>query len=137
MHLPLHKSQQRTSIKNICMNRLHVFRALSRHSSNCFLLAEHEFFQARLELHPALPHVTLLPYYPIILLNSMLYLPLYTSVYIPQLHFIHHGTSGQPGEESLFTEESRSPPGESTCTCIAADSQSSLPIKCLNFPPNL
>jgi len=92
------------------MNRQHVFRALSRHASNCILLAERYFFRARLKLHPPRPHVTLLPYSPIILLNFMLYLPLYTSVYIPQLHFIQHGTNGQPGEESLFTEESRSPP---------------------------
>jgi len=73
-------------------------------------LAEHHFFLARVELHPPGLHDTLLPYSPVILLNFVLYLPLDTSVYIPQLHFIQHGTYGQPGEESLFTEESRSPP---------------------------
>jgi hypothetical protein len=92
------------------MNRRHVFRALSRHASNFILLAERYFFQTRLELHPPQPDVTLLPYSPIILLNFVLYLPLYTSIYTPQLHFIQYGTYGQPGEESLFTEESRSPP---------------------------
>jgi len=39
--------------------------------------------QARLELHPAPPRVTLLPCFPVILLNFVLYLPLYTSLYIP------------------------------------------------------
>jgi hypothetical protein len=73
-------------------------------------LAEPHFFQPHLTLHPPQLHVTLLPYAPVILLNFVLYLPLYTSVYIPQLHFIQYGTYGQPGEESLFTEESRSPP---------------------------
>jgi len=52
----------------------------------------------------------LFPYSPVILLNFVLYLPLYTSVYILQLPFIQHGTYGQPGEESLFTEESKSTP---------------------------
>ena len=53
------------------------------------------------------------------------------------LHHHQHGTYGQPGEESLFTEESRSPPWESTCTCIEEDSQMSLQIKCFNFQPSL
>jgi hypothetical protein len=37
----------------------------------------------------------------------------FTLIHFPpnsQLHFIKHGTYGQPGEESLFTEESRSTP---------------------------
>jgi len=136
-HLPLQKSQQWFSVKNINMNCRHVFRTLSGDASNCIFPAERYFFQARLELHPPRPHVTLLPYSPVILLNFVLYFPLYSSVYIPQLHFIQHGTFSQPGQESLFTEESRSPPWESTCTCIAEDSQSSLPIKCLNFSPNV
>jgi len=46
------------------------------------------FFQACPELHPPRPSVPLLPYFPIILLNFILYLPLYTSVYILQLDFI-------------------------------------------------
>jgi len=82
-HLPLQKSRQRTSIKNISMNRRHVFQTLSRHASNCILLAEHYFFQARVELHPARLGVTSLPCFPVILLNFVLYLPLYTFVYIP------------------------------------------------------
>jgi hypothetical protein len=40
-----------------------------------------------------------------------------------------NGTYAQPGEESLFTEESRSTPRESTR--IQESSQSSFPIKCL------
>ena len=82
----------------------------SMHASNCILLTKRYFLQARLQMHPPRPHVILLPYCPVILLNFVLYLPLYTSVYIPQLHFIQHGTYGQPGEESLFTEESRRTP---------------------------
>jgi hypothetical protein len=38
---------------------------------------------------------------------------IFTLIHFPlhsQLHFIKHGTYGQPGEESLFTEESRSTP---------------------------
>ena len=50
--------------------------------------AEGHLFQAGLKLHPPQPSVTLLTYFPIILLNFILYLPLYTSVYILQLHFI-------------------------------------------------
>jgi len=110
VHLPLQKSQPRMSIKNINNNRRHVFWALSRRASNCILLTERYFFQARIELHPPRSHVPLFPYSPDILLNFVLYLPLYTSVYIPQLPFIQHGTCGQPGEESPFTEESRSTP---------------------------
>jgi hypothetical protein len=94
-------------------------------------------FQAHLELHPPLPHVTFLPSSPVILLYFILYLPLYSSVYIPQLHFIQHGTFSQPGLESLFIEESRSPPCESTCMLLTEDSQSSLGRICLNFSPNL
>ena len=86
------------------------------------MLAKLYFFLERLELNPPRLHITLFPHPPfillnfvfphppVILLNFVLYLPLYSSVYIPQLHFIQHGTYGQPGEESLFTEESRSPP---------------------------
>jgi hypothetical protein len=82
-HLPLQKSQQRTSIKNIYMNRRQVFRTFSRYALNCILLAEHYIFQALLELHPAQPRVTLLPCFAAILLYFVLYLPLYTSLYIP------------------------------------------------------
>jgi hypothetical protein len=137
VHLPLQKSQRRMSIMNININCRYVFRTHSKPASNCVLLAKRYFFQALPKLHPPQPQGTLLPYLPIIMLNFVLYLPLYSSAYIPQLHFIQHGIFSQPGEESLFTEESRSPPWESTCTCIAEDRQSSLPIKCLNFSPNL
>jgi len=51
-------------------------------------LAKRHLFQAHLELHPPRPSVTLLLYFPVILLNFILYLPLYTSVYILQLHCI-------------------------------------------------
>jgi hypothetical protein len=82
-HLPLQKSQQQMSIKNISMNCQHVFQTLARYASNSILLAEHYFFQTCPELHPARPRVTLLPCVPVILLNFVLYLPLYTSLYIP------------------------------------------------------
>jgi len=138
VHLPLHKSQQRASFKNIIMNRWHILRTFSTHTSNCILLH-------RALLLPGPPRidssstacysVALFSRYSVKLYT--IFIPLYTSIYIPQLHFIQHGTYGQPGQESLFTEKSRSLPWESTCKCIAEDSQSSLPIKCLNFPPNL
>jgi hypothetical protein len=86
------------------------FWALSWHTSNCILLAKRYFIQTRLELHSPRPQVTLLPYSAVILFNFVLYLPLYTPIDTLQLHFIQHGTYGQPGEESLFTEGSRSPP---------------------------
>ena len=109
-------------------------------------------FQARLELHP--PRRALLfpgtfrfascltPCYFVALFSrySIKLHTIFTLIHFPlhsQLHFIKHGTYGQPGEESLFTEEPRSTPWESTCTCIAEDSQSSLPIKCLNIQPSL
>jgi len=52
---------------------------------------------------------------------------------MPQLSIFitANGTYAQPGEKSLFTEESRSTPRESTH--IQESSQSSLPIKCLPF----
>jgi hypothetical protein len=81
-HLPLQKSQQRSSIKNISMNRRHVFRTLSGHASKCILLAECYLFQDCLELRHARPRDTLLPCFPVILLNFVLYLPSYTSLYI-------------------------------------------------------
>jgi len=40
-----------------------------------------------MELHPSQPRVTLLPYFLVILLNFLLYLLVYASGYIPQLHF--------------------------------------------------
>jgi hypothetical protein len=88
-HLPLQKSQHRTSIKNISMNCRHVFRTLSMHASNCILLAKRYFFQACLSLHPARPHVTLLPCVSVILINFVLYLPLYTSLYIPNFTLLN------------------------------------------------
>jgi len=51
-----------------------------------FSWAERDWFQAHFKLHPPWPSVTLLPYFPIILINIMLYLLLYTSVYILQHH---------------------------------------------------
>ena len=58
---------------------------------------------------------------------------LYTLSHIPQLSICitANGTYAQPGEESLFTEEPRSTPWESTR--IDESSQSSFPIKCLPF----
>ena len=53
----------------------------------------------------------------------------YFSLHSPtSLDYHQYGTYGQPGEESLFTEESSSPPWESTCTCTEEDSQYSLQI---------
>jgi len=54
-------------------------------ASSC---AERNFVQVRLELHPPRPSVPLLPYFPLIVRNIIVYLPLYTSVYVLQLDFI-------------------------------------------------
>jgi len=45
--------------------------------------AEHNIFQTLLELHSAQPRVTFLPNFPVILLYFVLYIPLFTSRYIP------------------------------------------------------
>ena len=71
--------------------------------------AEHDSFWACLKLHPPRPRVTLLLYFPVIQLILVQYLPFDACVYLHQLHFIQHGTYGQRGDQSLFTEESRSP----------------------------
>jgi len=72
--------------------------------------AEGYFVQECLEFCPPRLRVTLLPYSAVIVLNFVLCLPLDTSLYIPQHYIIKHETYGQPGEKSLFTEESKLPP---------------------------
>jgi hypothetical protein len=146
VHLTLPKSQHWSSFDNIYIYEPQtlssgLFPGTPRIASSS---AARHCFQARLELHPPRPRVTLLPYFLVILLNFLLYLLLYASIKLPTVStlicfYLHsatslhqHGTYGQPGEESLFPEESRSTPWASTCTCITEDSQSSLPIKCLN-----
>jgi len=51
-------------------------RIASSSSESCF-------YQARTELHPLRLNVSLLTCFPVNLLNFLLYLPLYTSLYIP------------------------------------------------------
>jgi len=138
VHLPLHESPPRASIKHMNINHWHDFGTLSRHTSNCVLLRGASVFPGTPGIassSTACYWVAVFSHYSVKL--RTIFIPLYTSVYLPQLHFIQHGTYGQPGEESLFTDESRSLPWKSTCKCIAEDSQSSLQIKCFKFPPNL
>jgi len=93
-----------------------------------------ETFKARLELHSPRLCATCCSIYPVVLVHLILYYCLYTPSHIPQLSIFitANRTYVQPGEESLFTEESRSIPRESTC--IEESSQSLFPIKC--FPSN-
>jgi len=135
VHLTLSKSQPRTSTNNINMNRQPVVLTLSRHASNGILLSW-------ASLSPGTPRiasssttwcfVAQASHYSIKLrtILTLIYFSLHS-----QLHFIKHGTCSQPGEESLFTDKSKSTPWGSTCMCVPEDSQSSLPIKCLNFQP--
>jgi len=51
-------------------------------------MAESDSIQVRLKLCPPWPSVTQLLYFPVILSHLILYLGLYTSVNIPQLHLI-------------------------------------------------
>jgi hypothetical protein len=91
VHLTLPKSQHWSSFDNIYIYEPETL------SSGLFpgtpwiasSSAARDCFQAHLELHPPRPRVTLLPYFLVILLNFLLYLLLYASVYIPQLHFIN------------------------------------------------
>ena len=91
VHLTLPKSQHWSSFDNIYIYKPQTlfsglipgtpWIASSSATRHCF--------QARLKLHPPRPSVTLLPYFLVILLNFLLYLVLYASVFIPQLHFIN------------------------------------------------
>jgi len=95
----------------------------SRRASNCILL---DYVQL------------LAPFILIFYCTSSCIYCLYTLSHIPQLSIFiaANGTYAQPGEESLFTEESRSTPRESTR--IRESNQSSFPIKCLpsNYLPS-
>jgi len=116
VHLTLPKSKQRTSIDNMNINRRHVFRTLSRRASDCILLGW-------VLLLPGTPRiassstecyvVALFSCYSTKLhtISTLIYFCLHSPT---SLHLHQHGTYGQPGEESRFTEESRSPPWEST-----------------------
>jgi hypothetical protein len=136
VHLRLPKSQQTTRRDDIYMNHWHVFPTVCRHASNCILL--------NLALHlPGTPPIgssATMCYFVALFSRWLIKLPtLFTLIYSSlnsQLHFINHWTYGLPGEKSLLAEESRSSPWESTCTCTHEYSQSSLPIKCLNFQPS-
>jgi len=139
VHLILPKSEQRTTIDNINMNRQHVFQTHSSHASDCILLD-------RASLFPGTPRITSSStecyFVALSSCNSTKHHTIFTLIYFcldspTSLHHHQHGTYGQPGEELLITEESRSPPWENTCMCIEEDSQSWLPIKCLNFQPSL
>lgn len=59
-------------------------------SATCYL------FNARITLHPPWLHATSLSYPPMILLNILLYLRLYASLYIPQLHIFNMAPMASP-----------------------------------------
>ena len=133
VYLTLPKSQHWSSFDNIYIWTTDtVFRTLSRHALNCILLGRASRFPGTTRIassSTACYFVALFSRYsiklPTVFTLICFYLHSATSLH-------QHGTYGQPGEESLFPEESRSSPWASTCTCIAEDSQSSVQIKCLN-----
>jgi hypothetical protein len=91
VHLTLHNSQHWSSFNNIYIYEPQTLSSGLFPGTPWIALstAARHSFQRRLELDPPRPHVTLLPYFLVILLNFLLYLLLYASVYIPQLHFIN------------------------------------------------
>jgi len=109
-----------------------IFWTLSRNASNCMLLGRTSLFPGTPRIassSTASYFVALFPHYSI-KLRTVFTLICFCLHFATSLH--HHGTYSQPGEESLFTEESRSTPWASTSKCIQEDSQFSLPIICLN-----
>jgi len=137
VHRTLPKSQQRTSMDSIDMNRQPVCRTRSRHASKCILLGRASLSSGTPWIASSLTEcyfVALFSCYSINL-HTMFLLIYFCLDSLTSLH--QHGTHGQPGEESLITEQSRSTLWESTCTCIQGDSQSSFPVKCWNFQPSL
>ena len=133
VHLTRPKSQHWSSFDNIYIWTADtVFRPHSRHTSKYTVLGNTSLFPGTRRIASS---------------STACYIVALFSCYSNQLPTVftlicfclhsatshhQHGTYGQPGEESLFTEESRSTPWASTCTCIAEDSQFSLPIQCLN-----
>jgi len=112
VHMTLPRSQHTTSIDHINMICQHVIGTISIHTSDCILLG-------RASHYPGMPHspssstdcyfVALLSRY-----STKLH-TIFTLIYFwlqapTSLHHHQHGTYGQQGEESLFTEESRSAP---------------------------
>ena len=110
-----------------------VFRMLSRHASNCILLSQASLYSGT----PRIASSSTACYFVALFSHYSITLPTVFTILCFCLHSgtsLHqHGTYCQPGEQSRFTEESRSPPWASTCTCIQEDSQFSFLIKCLNF----
>jgi hypothetical protein len=133
VHLTLPKSQPRSSINNLNMNCRHVFRTLSNYVTNHILLSGGLLFTNT----PRIVFSSTTHYF-VAMLSRYCIQPctIFTLIFFSlhsQLHFIKHGIYGQPGEESLLTEESRSTPSESICRCMQEYSQASLRIKYLNF----
>ena len=88
VHLTLPKSQQELVLTvNIWTADLSS-GLLPGKPRSASTLGDRHYLHANLQLHPPWPRATLLPNFPVIWLNFKLYLPLYTSVYILQLHFI-------------------------------------------------
>ena len=73
-------------------------------------MAERQCVQACLELHPRRLCVTLLPYFPLILLNFVLYLHIYDSVYILQRYFINMEPMASHGRNHYSQKIQEAPP---------------------------
>jgi hypothetical protein len=89
VHLTLPKFQHRSSFNNISMNQTlssRLFPGTPRIASS---VAAHYCFPSHLELHPPRLCALFLPYLPIILLNFLLYVLPYPSVYILQRRIIN------------------------------------------------
>jgi len=89
VHPTVPESPHRTCINNTNMNCRNVFRTLFWHASDWILVGRLLHFPAGLELHSPLSPATWFPSFPGILLNFVLYLPLYTSHCIPNFTSLH------------------------------------------------
>jgi len=109
-----------------------LFRTLSRYASNCILLGRASLLSGTLRI----ASYSTARYFVALFSRYSINLPtIFTLIWFCQhsattLH--QHDINDQPGEESLFTEELKSTPWASTCTCIHEDHQISLLIKWLN-----
>jgi hypothetical protein len=139
VYLMLPKSYQITSSVNINLNRQHVVWTLSMHNSDCTLLHQASVLPGTPGIGSSRTEcsfVVLLSHFST--KHHTIFDLIYFCLHSPtSLHHHQHGTYSQADEESLFKDESRSPPGESTCRWIKEDIQSPLPIKCLNFQSSL
>jgi hypothetical protein len=139
VHLTHPKSQQRTNIHNTNITHRQDFRTQLRNSLDCILLGHGSYWPGTSPMASSLTecYIVVLCYCYSITLHTIFSL-IYFCLYYPHSLDLHqHESYIQPDEESQLTEESRSPPWESTCMCFQEDSQSSVEIKCLNIQLSL